>query len=192
MMLKKRDRQSLRKLRQDLKHRKHVEVEIMSLTDSDIVYECPKTNYRFVLDSIGQKETLELDLLFVMANKYRGFFTKHLITITDFDDDDYTIEDLLDYLGLTDIYDGIENTDGDYIKDILELDNYDFEKLINTKGTVELYMRLAERMVYLFDKGKFNDYTKSDIIARLLGMSDLFDIVREDLEAQEREKEQIN
>ena len=110
-MIKKRDRKSSRELRQELKKKKHVEVEEMSLTNSKIVYECPKTNYSFTLSELGQKEVLELDLLSVMANKYKGFFSKHLITITDFDDDEYTVEDLLDYLGLTDIYDGIDNPD---------------------------------------------------------------------------------
>lgn len=176
------DKMSLRELRQELKKRKSLEVEIMSLSTGEIIYECPKTRYKFNLSKVGARESLELDVLTTLVNRSRGFFENHLITIVDFEDDEFTVEDLITYLGLQDIYTDIENTDVDYIAEILNLDNDEFEKIINKKENELLVRKVAERAVYLYGQGKFDSHNKQRALSKRIGINDLFDVIDAELE----------
>lgn len=178
-------KRSLRELRQALKAKKSLEVDIINLSTGEIFYECPKTRYKFNLNKVGSKESIELDILTTLVNRSRGFFENHLITIVDFEDDEYTVEDLVEYLGLKDIYDGIENTDVDYIDEILQFDNYDFEKFMETKASPALITRLAERAIHLYSKGKFDSHTKRRKLSKALGLEDIFDVIDVELESRE-------
>lgn len=186
-MFKKDNKQSLRELRQELKKRKSLEVEIMNLTTGEVFYECPKTRYKFNLSKLGAKENLELDILTTLANRSRDLFETHSLAIVDFEDDEYTAEDLIEYLGLRDIYKGIENTDVDYINEILELDNDDFEEFIRKNGNPALIKRLAERAIYLYSKRKFDSHTKRRILSKLLGSEDIFDVIDVELDLQDEQ-----
>lgn len=182
------DKMSLRELRQELKKRKSLEVEIMSLSTGEIIYECPKTRYKFNLSKVGARESLELDVLTTLVNRSRGFFENHLITIVDFEDDEFTVEDLITYLGLQDIYTDIENTDVDYIAEILKLDNDEFEKVINKKGNELLVRKVAERAVYLYGQGEFDSHNKQRALSKRIGINDLFDVIDAELEYVESVK----
>lgn len=179
------EKRSLKELRQELKKRKSLEVEIMSLSTGTIVYECPKTRYKFALSKVGARESLELDVLTTLVNRSRDFFENHLITIVDFEDEDFTVEDLITYLGLQDIYTDIENTDVDYIADILSLDNSEFERIINKEGNNSLVEKVAERAVYLYKQKKFDSHTKQRILSKRMNIDDLFDVIDAELEAIE-------
>lgn len=181
-MAKKNTKTSLRDLRQELKKRKSLEVDIMSLTTGTVYYECPKTGYKFTLNGVGARESIELDLLQTLANRNRQLFENHAITIVDFEDDDYGVDEIVEFLGLRDIYDGIENTDVDYIKEIIDLDNYDFEKLMATADRA-LVERVAERAIYLYMKDKFDSHVKPRILGKALGQEDMFDVIDAELEA---------
>lgn len=182
------EKRSLRELRQELKKRKSLEVEIMSLSTGEIVYECPKTRYKFNLSKLGAKESVELDILTTLVNRSRGFFENHLITIVDFEDEDFTVEDLNEYLGIQDLYTEIENSDVDYIAEILKKDNYDFEKIVSNRKNGALANKLAERAVYLYSRGEFDSHTKQRILGKAVGLEDLFDVIDEELKAQEEAK----
>lgn len=184
------EKRSLRELRQELKKRKSLEVEIMSLSTGTVVYECPKTRYKFALGKVGARESLELDVLTTLVNRSRNIFENHLITIVDFEDEDYTVEDLITYLGLQDIYTDIENTDVDYIAEILKLDNDEFEELINKKGNDSLVEKVAERAVYLYKQKKFDSHTKQRLLSKRMNIDDLFDVI--DAELEEIEKATTN
>lgn len=179
------EKRSLKELRQELKKRKSLEVEIMSLSTGTIVYECPKTRYKFALSKVGARESLELDVLTTLVNRSRDFFENHLITIVDFEDEDFTVEDLITYLGLQDIYTDIENTDVDYIANILNLDNNEFERIINREGNNSLVEKVAERAVYLYKQKKFDSHTKQRILSKRMNIDDLFDVIDAELEAIE-------
>lgn len=179
------EKRSLKELRQELKKRKSLEVEIMSLSTGTIVYECPKTRYKFALSKVGARESLELDVLTTLVNRSRDFFENHLITIVDFEDEDFTVEDLITYLGLQDIYTDIENTDVDYIAEILKLDNSEFEKIINKEGNNSLVEKVAERAVYLYKQKKFDSHTKQRILSKRMNIDDLFDVIDAELEVIE-------
>ncbi|MGL5648619.1 MAG: hypothetical protein ACRDDY_12285 [Clostridium sp.] len=181
------DKRSLRDLRQGLKAKKSLEVEIMSLSTGEIFYECPKTRYKFNLAKLGSKESIELDILVTLANRYRGFFESHLITIVDFEDDEYSVEDLKEYLGIKDIYTGIENTDVDYVAEILDMDNYNFEKFISTDASPMLVSKVAERAIYLYMKGKFDSHSKRRILSKALGLEDIFDVADAELDSIDKE-----
>lgn len=181
------DKKSLRQLRQELKAKKSLEVDIMSLSTGEIFYECPKTRYKFNLNKLGSKESIELDTLTTLVNRSRGFFENHLITIVDFEDDEYTVDDLIEYLGIRDVYDKIENTDTDYIAEILNKDNYDFEKFISTCSNQMIIKRLAERAIYLYSRNEFDSHKKRIILSKAMGMDDIFDVVDAELELREEQ-----
>lgn len=185
-MLMKAQNKSLREVRQGLKKLKASEVEIMNLSTGEIVHECPKTRYKINLNGIGAKDTVELDIITTLANRNRKMFENHAIVITDFEEEDYSVEEIIEFLGIKDIYDGIENYDGDYIADILNKDNYDFEKFISTKASRELVERLAERAIYLYTRGKFDSHTKRRILSKALGQEDIFDVIDVELEIRDK------
>lgn len=182
------DKKSLRELRHELKKRKSLEVGIMSLSTGEIFYECPKTRYKFTLNKVGARENLELDVLTTLVNRNRAFFENHLITIVDFEDDEFTVDDLIVYLGLQDIYTDIENTDVDYIAEILNLDADEFNKIITKSGNELLARKIAERAVYLYSKGKFDSHIKQRMLSKAIGMEDLFDVIDAELENVESAK----
>lgn len=179
------NKERLRDLRQELKKRKSLEVDIMNLATGDVYYECPKTSYKFKLDKLGAIESVELDVLATMANRKRGMFENHAITIVDFEDDDFSVEDLLTYLGLKDIYNGIEDTSVDYIDEILKLDNEAFEDMIEKQSSLALIERLAERAIYLYSQKKFDSHSKRRILSKILGVEDIFDVTDAEMEVVE-------
>lgn len=191
MNILKQEKLSLRELRQGLKAKKSEEVTLLNLTNGEVGYECPKTGYSVRLRGIGSKVNLELESLMTMANQHKGLFAKHKIAIHDFDCDEYSIEDLIRFLNLEDIYEPIEKLgleiSEDYIADLLEIDNEVFKNFINDKNTsTRLVERIADRVVYLYMTDKFDASIKRQFLEERLGYDDLFDVA--DAEKKYREK----
>lgn len=165
-----------RELRKELRIKKNeIEVEILNIHSGGV--SCRDRNGRilFDFDSYGEREFVVLADLYEVATRYKGFFEKHQITIIDVDSLEYTIEDIIEYLGLNELYDEIENYDTDYISQILTLKYGDFEKFI-TSANIELVRAVASRAVSLFKVNKFDSRLKEKLIANRLGREDLFDI----------------
>lgn len=166
---------SPREIRRELKS-KNVEVEIINLTSSKLVYTCPKTHTEIIFEECGDSETVDLDLLVTMKNKHKKFFSRHYITIVDVYSEDYTIEDILTYLGVDKFYSELENTDVDYIEDIILNSSVDdFEKIVR-KSSYELANRIAERAVKMYKDGDFDSRYKCEVLAEKLEMDHLFDL----------------
>lgn len=164
-------RSELRKLKNDL------EVEIINLNSCTTSCRDRHDRILFKLENTGDREYLTLGDLFEVANKYKGLFKKHLIAIIDVDSDDYTIEDILTYLNLEEIYqdNGIENYDTDYVGQILKMDVRKFERFIE-ESSIELVKIVASRAVELYRQKKFDSRIKEQALATRLGREDLFEI----------------
>lgn len=165
-----------RQLRTELRHKKNeIEVEILNMNSGGTV--CRDRNGRviFELENYGDREFIVLADLYDVASRHKGFFEKHLISIIDVDSDEYGIEEIIEYLGLNEIYDGIENYDTDYIGHILKLDSKQFAKFIENSSE-DLARITAERAMDLFKKDKFDSRLKEKALIEKLGREDLFEI----------------
>lgn len=168
-----------RDIRNELKKKKlEIEVEVMNLTNGEVFY-TPNSNEvpYFELNGIGDKEFVELDKLYKVASKHKAYFKNHCITIVDLDDMDYTVDDILDFLGIKNLYDNIENYDSDYIDYILnELDFDEFEDVVNN-NSIELAQRLTERAVHLHKNDELDSSNKKKFLANKVNMPDLFNLI---------------
>lgn len=166
---------TLGELRRKLKN-KSIDVEIMNIAGGEVFYRCPKTHSEITLESVGDTETVDLDFLMTMKNRHKGLFTRYIIAIVDVYDDEITIEDIITYLGIGDLYKEAERLDANYIEDlILNTDAIEFSEIID-RLNIALVHRIGERALDLFKNGQFDSRYKCDSIERKLQMKDLFDI----------------
>ena len=173
-------RKTLKELRNEFRKKKYdIEVEILNLNPYPT--SCRDRNGRiiFELGRSGDREFITLDDALEIATRYRGFFEKHSIAIIDVEcaEDEYDLEDIINYLNLGEIYqdNGIENYDTDYIGQILKMDTKKFKRFIEDVN-IELVKSVANRAIELFRNGKFDSRMKEEILSSRLGREDLFEM----------------
>ncbi|WP_270504442.1 hypothetical protein [Paraclostridium sordellii] len=168
-------RKTYRELRKEIRNKKNdIEVEILNINSGGTSCRDRFGRILFDFNSYGEREFILLTDLYEVATKYKNFFLKHQIVIIDVDSDEYDIDDMIEFLGLNEIYDEIENYDTDYISQILKLNNREFEELINNANE-DLVRSVAARAIDLFNQDKFDSSKKERTIARRLGREDLFE-----------------
>ena len=173
-------RKTLKELRNEFRKKKYdIEVEILNL--NSCATSCRGRDGRIIFDfqRSGDREFITLDDALEIASRYKGFFEKHLIAIIDVDcnEDEYDLEDIINYLNLGEIYqdNGIENYDTDYIGQILKMDTKKFKRFIED-ADMDLVKSVTNRAVELFRKGKFDSRIKEEILSSRLGREDLFEM----------------
>lgn len=169
--VKKSDREIRKELR---KLGDEIEVYIINLSSGVVKFTSEKTGVVvFELAPNGDEVPITLNELAELRNGHKGFFEKHLIAVVDVDSEEYEIEDILNYLGVIDVYDSVENYDIDYIKYILtKMDNYDLEKLLAICDD-SLAERIAERATRFARQGKLDSMKKQSLIAKRIGLEEL-------------------
>ena len=170
------ERKTYRQLRNELRNLKdHIEVEIVNLNSGETYYRDKDGREVFRLSKPSDKEYILLADVYDIANRHSGYFTDHVIAITDVVSDEYDLEDILEYLNLKEIYNDIERYDTDYIDYILnKLDMNKFERVVNSCD-VKLVNSLAARAVKLYRERKFDSRLKEEIIAKRLNRHSLFE-----------------
>ncbi|EGT4199044.1 TPA: hypothetical protein KQE61_003879 [Clostridioides difficile] len=176
ILQKKSSRKTYKQLRSELRKLKdEIEVEIMNLDTGTVLYRDRDERLIFEMNKAGEKTFILLSDLYEISNKHRGYFENYLITIIDVDSDDYTVEDILEYLNLKDMYEYLDEYDLDYINHILlKLDNDKFVNLVE-KANYGLIECLGSRVIELYKKGKFDSHYKERLIATRLGLQSLFE-----------------
>lgn len=171
-------KKTFRELRAEFRNKKNdIEVEIINLNSCATVSRDRNGRILFRLNNTGDREFITLADLFDVANLNKDVFRKHMIAIIDVDSEDgYTIEDVLTYLNLEEIYQDneIENYDTDYIGQILKLDTRKFERVIEDSNE-DLVRMVASRAVDLYKKKKFDSRIKESVLAKRLNREDLFE-----------------
>ena len=169
-------RKNYRQLRTELLDlRDTIEVEIVNLNAGETFYRDKEGREIFRLTKPSDKEFVLLSDVYDMANRHRGYFSNHLIAITDVVSSEYDLEDILTYLNLEDLYDDIERYDTDYIGYILNrLDLNKFERIVQN-ADLKLVNSLANRAVKLYREKKFDSRLKEDILAKRLKRNTLFE-----------------
>ena len=170
------ERKTYRQLRNELRNLKdHIEVEIVNLNSGETYYRDKDGREVFRLSKPSDKEYILLADVYDIANRHSGYFTDHVIAITDVVSDEYDLEDILEYLNLKEIYNDIERYDTDYVDYILnKLDMNKFERVVNSCD-VKLVNSLAARAVKLYRERKFDSRLKEEIIAKRLNRHSLFE-----------------
>lgn len=176
------ERNTRRNLIRELKNKRNeIDVEITNISAVRCKYVEEKTKYKYFDLQMGDKEILTLADLQEVVNRCRFMFEDHYLLITDVimvdeeDDKKYTIDDLLVYLGLMDIYVDIDNHQIDYIEELIYDSKIKDFKDVVSRSDRPLLVSIAGRMLSIFKKDPDEiDRNKIEIISSKLNLGDVF------------------
>lgn len=176
------ERNSRRNLIRELKNKRNeIDVEITNISAVRCKYVEEKTKYKYFDLRMGDKEILTLADLQEVVNRCRFMFEDHYLLITDVimvdeeDDKKYTIDDLLVYLGLMDIYVDIDNHQIDYIEELIYDSKIKDFKDVVSRSDRPLLISIAGRMLSIFKQDPDEiDRNKIEIISSKLNLGDIF------------------
>lgn len=176
------ERNTRRNLIRELKNKRNeIDVEITNISAVRCKYVEEKTKYKYFDLQMGDKEILTLADLQEVVNRCRFMFEDHYLLITDVimvdeeDDKKYTIDDLLVYLGLMDIYVDIDNHQIDYIEELIYDSKIKDFKDVVSRSDRPLLVSIAGRMLSIFKKDPDEiDRNKIEIISSKLNLGDIF------------------
>lgn len=176
------ERNTRRNLIRELKNKRNeIDVEITNISAVRCKYVEEKTKYKYFDLRMGDKEILTLADLQEVVNRCRFMFEDHYLLITDVimvdeeDDKKYTIDDLLVYLGLMDIYVDIDNHQIDYIEQLIYDSKIKDFKDVVSRSDRPLLVSIAGRMLSIFKKDPDEiDRNKIEIISSKLNLGDIF------------------
>lgn len=176
------ERNTRRNLIRELKNKRNeIDVEITNISAVRCKYVEEKTKYKYFDLQMGDKEILTLADLQEVVNRCRFMFEDHYLLITDVimvdeeDDKKYTIDDLLVYLGLMDIYVDIDNHQIDYIEQLIYDSKIKDFKDVVSRSDRPLLVSIAGRMLSVFKKDPDEiDRNKIEIISSKLNLGDIF------------------
>lgn len=162
-------------IRKDLRKRaRDIEVEVLNMTNGEFFYKCRKTKEELNLMERGNSDIVTLDFLLNMKNQHRALLERLDLVIIDVYDD-FDLSDILEYLGLSKIYED-EKYDVDYIEDAInDMDSEEFSNLVQN-ANIGLVVKIAERGIQLAKEGGFDSFFKRSCVAKRLGKEDIFDI----------------
>lgn len=176
------ERNTRRNLIRELKNKRNeIDVEITNISAVRCKYVEEKTKYKYFDLQMGDKEILTLADLQEVVNRCRFMFEDHYLLITDVimvdeeDDKKYTIDDLLVYLGLMDIYVDIDNHQIDYIEELIYDSKIKDFKDVVSRSDRPLLISIAGRMLSVFKQDPDEiDRNKIEIISSKLNLGDIF------------------
>lgn len=150
-----------------------VEVVIVSNVLGEFYYENPRMSMVIDLQHINDEEYITVGDLRAMLNSNRKILEGFDILITEVLDSNYTLDDVLLFLGLDKKYDEYYSLTGKKkgsmveVKDIEEfLTQAPLSSFKNTleNGDARLRSKIIENSVTLFKLGKFSDFNKMKVI----------------------------
>lgn len=127
----------------------------------------------FVIEPSDYAE-ITLGELYEVVSKAKGFFVDYSLILTDVFNEEYSLDDIMVYLGLDKMYKDVDGVNADFIEEILELDDSDFEDEIDKikNKNKKLIQAIASRAIYM-TKSEYEDYEisrkKSKILSEALG-----------------------
>lgn len=153
------------------KKSKEIEVEVMNITDGTVYYRDKEGN-ELDIEYTGDTDVVSLKFLESIKTR-RDMLEKLYVSICDVYDDDYTVEDIISYLGLTDLYSKIQ-LNLDSIDDALENSSIEeFEELLKQSNNV-MIARLCERAARLAKENRFDSNYKRMMLEEITGNPYIF------------------
>lgn len=157
---------------------RNIEVCIMNNKNTNFFFKHPRLPKVIDLFGWGATDYMTIDELRTMHGVARKVFDNFEVIITDVLSDEYTLEDILVYLGLDRKYKEIldENLLDLYGLDDLILNTHedDFEDLLN-KLDKKLLARIVERSIILFKKKDLKEYGKMELLKEVTKNEYLFE-----------------
>ena len=159
------------------KKQDEIYVEICNMSFMSVIYMNKNEETYF---DLYPNEYIELPLseLYEVATKNKSYFKDYMLAITDVLSDEYTIDNIIDYLGITSIYNSEENQFAMQIDSILNLSDDVFEREI--EGRSSKFIRNLACKAILLTKSEESDYElsrkKERVLCRKLGREQLIDI----------------
>ena len=162
-------RKTRRELIKDLgKLKDDIEIEILNISYMQCCYGTPRDGIIFDIMS-GESTRILLSDAVEMANKSPKFFKDYLLIITDVYDDNYTLEDILLYLGLDTLYKDIENHNEDFIEQlIVDSTDDEFKDKLSTMDK-KFIQNIACRMIIMSSDYEISR-SKDRMICELLNL----------------------
>lgn len=164
-----------------------VEVVIVSNTTNRFFYENPRMSMIIDLHHIGDEEYITVGDLRTILNSNRNILEGFEILITEVMDGNYTVEDVLMFLGLDRKYQEYFSLTRKTSQDIAEVKDikdfllkapaHVFEKHMREMNS-KLRAKIIENAVTLFKLKQFSDYNKMQIIQGYVN-DELFDDANE-------------
>ena len=153
------------------KKSKEIEVEVMNITDGSIYYR-EKEGNELDIEYTGDTDVVSLKFLENIKTR-RDMLEKLYVSICDVYDEDYTVEDIVSYLGLTDLYSKIQlNLEG--VDEVLENSSIEeFESLLKESNNV-MVARLCERAAKLAKENRFDSNYKRMMLEEITGNQYIF------------------
>lgn len=152
---------------------KDMECVVTSLCNGELVYRDRRTSRLFEFPELGDSEIMTIEELSTMKNLARKFFKNSYVTVVDVLDNEYTLEDVYEYLQIKTNTEILCAEDMDDI--ILDMDVNDFRTILQNRKEGGLRQRIVERAMKLYEDGEFNDYSKMKIIKDITKLDYLFE-----------------
>lgn len=152
---------------------KNVEVIVVNNTFGRFIYDNPRISTSFDMENFGDEEYIPVGELRTMVNSSRKTFEGFSLLIVEILDDEYSLEDLLVYLGLDKKYEEYfsmsPNNKGSFV-DVADIQSFieksnpqRFKQLLEGMND-KLRNKVIETTVALFKLGKFGDYQKMQVV----------------------------
>ena len=159
------------------KKQDEIYVEICNMSFMSVIY--MNKNEETYFDLYPNEYTeLPLSELYEVATKNKSYFKDYMLAITDVLSEEYTIDNIIDYLGITSIYNSEENQFAMQIDSILNLSDDVFEREI--EGRSNKFIRNLACKAILLTKSEESDYElsrkKERVLCKKLGREQLIDI----------------
>lgn len=165
------------------KNRKDIMVEIMNIGYKECCYFDYNERPYFELKP-GELEILSLENLNEVTSRAKGLFKEYDLIVTDVEDEDYTVDDVIEYLGLARLYKNIENANTDFLEELIYESDLDEFKDTVRSSSPEFNRALGGKMLVIFkDKTQRRDLDmdKMRVIAKKLRIREIVEeIMTED------------
>jgi len=127
----------------------------------------------------GESITLTLGELEEVVRQSKGFFTSFSLIVSDVLSDEITLDEVMKYLSLDNVFKNIDDPNRDFVEEILEMDDDDFLSIVNAyKSNKDILRNISARGVYMTKSDDY-DYElsrkKNRILAEFFNRKTLFD-----------------
>lgn len=158
---------------------RNTEVIIVNNTFGAFFYSNPRMTEIVDMENYGDEQYITVGDLRIIANTSKSVLESFSLLIVDILDDQYELEDLLNFLGLLDKYEEFYNLGDD--RGINNINNFilkspfkTFESTINSVNS-KLRDKIIQNSVLLFRTKKLNDYQKISAIEEIVGEDVMLD-----------------
>lgn len=163
------------------KYAKDIDVEVQSLVAGELFYVSNKTNEILELEETGDTDVVSLELLIEMSKKsktlLKGLYLVILDVYNNEEKGEFTVDDVLSFLGIEDSY-VLKENNLEYIDKLIIDTTYDeFEKEFNKIKIEEVKERIIERSVALFKEGKLDSDSKKNLLSNYSKNPYLFKLI---------------